>query len=97
MCTMPISVFHSCACNMECGIRSLLPKMVIVLILNFGGTEIFRFNQVNIMVADALADCVARISAPMVTRKFLCPRVQLPVSCQCGGKIHIVDTVLCFP
>ena len=30
------------------------------------GTELSRFNQVNIMVADALAPCVARASATMI-------------------------------
>ena len=30
------------------------------------GTELIRFNIVNIMVADALAPCVTRTSAPMI-------------------------------
>ena len=30
------------------------------------GTELSRFNNINIMVADALAPCVTRTSTPMI-------------------------------
>ena len=37
-----------------------------ILTLNVRGTELFRFNIVNIIVVDGRAPCVARASAPMI-------------------------------
>ena len=49
--------------------------VVLVSIVNCdypltAGTKLFRFNIVNIMIADVLAPCVARISAPMTLTKL---------------------------
>ena len=66
-------------------------------------TKLFRFNKVNIMAADAMAPCVARSAAAMIlamqNRHVLVLHeegFQLPVSCQCGGMIKIVNTCLWF-
>ena len=56
------------------------------------GTELIRFNIIHIMVADALAPCVARTSAPILLTTWdryvlvlLEENLQLHGSRQCGG------------
>ena len=47
----------------------LISKNQILINPKRTGTQLSWFNKVNIMVADALAPCVARTSAPMIFTK----------------------------
>ena len=70
------------------------------------GDELYRFNQVNIMAADARVPCFTRPSAAMILVLWYgqvlvgralgrIPTTSLPIPCQWGGMIEIVTTCLC--
>ena len=72
----------------------LNPKRVV--------TELSWFNYVNTMAAGALAHCVVRTSAAMPFavwngQVLVLPGegFHLPMSCQWGGMVEIVNTCLC--
>ena len=46
-------------------------QVVFVLLTHNWGTELFRLSIVNIMVADALAPCVARLSEAMIHFNYI--------------------------
>ena len=70
------------------------------------GDELYRFNQVNIMAADARVPCFTKPSAAMILVRWYgqvlvgralgrIPTTSLPIPCKWGGMIEIVTTCLC--
>ena len=88
------SSLHDIGLGQDCG-ASIVCVNIQYFCCESAGTELIRFNIVNIMVTDVLSPCVTRSSAAMIltVKKvgtyLIWGKNQLLVSWQCGGTTYM--------